>query len=67
MATNTTTQGNTFLGTLVAGFDHAERPVAGRVAGISRNLNNSIMFIEVSQANGDTVTLWPERDDWSVC
>jgi hypothetical protein len=67
MATTSTTQASTFVGCLVSGFDYRDMPVVGRVTGISRNLNNSIMFIEVEQPNDRTAQLWPERDDWEVC
>lgn len=68
MATNTTTQGATALGVLVTGFDYQERPVMGEVVGISRNLNSSIMFIEVDCGpERPAARLWPERDDWALC
>ncbi|TGB13823.1 hypothetical protein [Streptomyces sp. MZ04] len=68
MATTSTTQNSTFVGCLVSGFDYRDVPVVGRVTGISRNLNNSIMFIEVEQPGRERpAQLWPERDDWEVC
>lgn len=67
MATAVTIQDATQVDSLVSGFDFLDRPVVGRVAGISRNLNNSIMFIEVTRPERGIVRLWAERDTWTLC
>jgi len=60
------TQTLTTLGSRIEGTNFRGSRVAGTVVEISRNLNNTIMYIRIERGEYPEVNLWAEADEWTV-